>query len=34
MSYPLIALLGTDPDSFINISMRNGFMEFSTKQNK
>ncbi|KAL4438421.1 hypothetical protein ABPG74_009460 [Tetrahymena malaccensis] len=34
VSYPLIALLGTDPDTFINISMRNGFLEFSSKSDK
>ncbi|KAL4437621.1 hypothetical protein ABPG74_017859 [Tetrahymena malaccensis] len=30
VSYPLIALIGTDPSSFINICMRNGFLEFSS----
>ncbi|EAR86076.1 hypothetical protein TTHERM_00548150 (macronuclear) [Tetrahymena thermophila SB210] len=34
ISYSLIALLGSDPDMFINISMRNGFMEFSSKSDK
>lgn len=34
VSFPIIALLGTDPSSFINMSMRNGFLDFSSSQSK
>lgn len=34
VSYSLIALLGTDPSSFVNISMRNGFLDFSSDKSK